>query len=171
MGQTDGLGMGPATFRQPSTRSPRVSTRALVCACALVFGVALAGCESTPTPQQAPYQPPVHQPSQQFVQNSAVVSVAAGSATAWPFTITGTAVDVTYQWTRSDDSAVGIGFIRAADWAEYQTGQTVSSYAWNNQAGTITDHHGLAPDDYDLVIQCQNTVAACDGTLSIYYYS
>ncbi len=128
--------------------------------------------QAQPQPAQPqPPPPPPAQPTLHYIVQNHVAAVAAGTVGSYSFEITGAPVDTYYQWTRSDDSAVDTGFIRASDLAEYKQGQTVNGWAINRQAASVTDHATLPVESYAYIIKCDNSFADCDGTFSIYYYA
>lgn len=106
-------------------------------------------------------------PTTTYLVRNQQVAVPAGSAYWYAFQLNRQArVDYSYQVIDASTSDVGI--MRDSDRPAYLNGQTVTVWAYHRGVQWANDGATLPTGVYDLVFVCQNSVADCDFTYSLW---
>lgn len=149
----------------------RVRPLCLLASALLLALPALAGC-AQPGSSYAGAPAPSSAAVRHDLASNSPIAVTAGKVFRHPFSLTTAAsIPVTYEFRVRDDSSVDIGFVRASDVAEYEQGQTVSTWGYQANTQGTQQTANLPTGEFALVIHCRNAFADCDlnYSLSAYY--
>ena len=132
---------------------------------ALLSALLVTGCTAAPASDPGG-NPPGNPTRHDLAANSALVVPAR--EVHWHTFTTPDDLQVGYRLSFSDGSAADVGFVLESDLAEFEQGQSVQ--AWGFQQNTLgTSQEVVVPAGaYAFVVRCNNDFLDCDGSYDLW---
>jgi hypothetical protein len=154
----------PNRFLLENLFSCQPVARIMRCIVFCLMAVLLTGCVAS---ENGAIGGPAGQPTRHDLASNSLAAVPAGKVLHYGFSITRSS-RADYQVVMKDDSAIDVGFVQDADLAEYQQGQQVTVWAYQQNTQGTQQGAELPAGQYDLVIHCTNSFADCDLNYSLW---